>query len=267
MKDSTKKLLFAIVYVIFAVNIQRIFGPLITALIANGFARSMIAEAIFAAFAIAGAILFHKMNEVKITTNGFGEGVKAGLPIILLYAFILFFELFVNMGKYTASIFEVVMYIIDMLLVGVTEEVLFRVVVQNLALEVTGEVTVSAVRKGIFLSGAVFGLVHLFNIFKGVSLMSAIDQAVMAIAMGAVTGAIYFRSKNNLLIVILIHAFVDFTSLLGSGALNGASTTDSINQVGGVGAQRIIAFALYMGLALYLMRKSVLERAIEERKK
>lgn len=70
----------------------------------------------------------------------------------------------------------------------------------------------------IILSGVLFGAVHLTNISQGVTVTSAMIQAINAAFLGVIFGAVYARS-GNIWLVMTFHALVDFASLMGSGIL------------------------------------------------
>lgn len=259
-----KNLLLVAIYIILSTALMKFFSHLIPGS-ANEFVSELISEVIFTAFAIIGVVLFQKTALLKPTMKGFGEGIKAGI-LLLVLAGISALTFFVrDGGVITATGGEVVLFLIQMLLIGVSEEVLFRALLQNTALEVTGDDTVAKARMGIVLGAVVFGLGHLGNITSGVSVGSAFTQAIMAIPLGAVLGAIYFR--GNLLSAILIHAVFDGCNFLSSGVLSGGSASGAIDTVGNKSVRdSIIAVAFYVVVFLIMTRKSKMEKAIEARK-
>lgn len=56
------------------------------------------------------------------------------------------------------------------------------------------------------------------NISQGVTVTSAMIQAINAAFLGVIFGAVYARS-GNIWLVMTFHALVDFASLMGSGIL------------------------------------------------
>lgn len=266
MNTTKKKLLFAVGYIFIALELLRIFGRFIQPAFPDAFAGGLAYQVLFTALAAVGAVLFGKAKAMKPQLAGFGAGVKTGLAIVVVYGLILAATLITDRKTFTASGVQIGMFCTQMLLVGVSEELMFRGLLQNLALDCTGEDTAAAARKGILLSGAFFGLLHLSNILAGVTVMGAAVQAVMAVPMGVILGIIYFRGKNNLLVPILIHGLVDTTTLMSSGGLSGVSTGDVISGLGTGIAQRALGFVMYTALALFLMRKTVMEKAIESRR-
>ena len=99
-----------------------------------------------------------------------------------------------------------------------------------------------------------FGLVHFLNIIKGAALNDTIFQCISAIGIGVMFGAIYLRTGNIVLCMIL-HALHDILALMVVGATdsNGVilemSTFDAITSV--------IVGVVGIALGTYLIRKSV----------
>ena len=94
--------------------------------------------------------------------------------------------------------------------------------------------TFSKTKRGILwaviLSGVLFGAVHLTNISQGVTVTSAMIQAINAAFLGVIFGAVYARS-GNIWLVMTFHALVDFASLMGSGIFGTGTTVEQINQM------------------------------------
>lgn len=267
MNDPKKKLVFNAIYIALVLLVIKLAQTFIMPLFANPFVGSLVIQILFAVLAVGGAVLFGKTDGMKLQAKGFGAGMRAGLAFLIVYPFILVGSLVTKRAVVTEPVGNIVLFVLKMLLIGVAEEGIFRAVLQNVALEVTGEDTASSARKGILLAGLVFGLVHLTNMFTGVSVAGTVAQAVMAIPLGFVLGAIYFRSCNNILPVLLIHALVDGVSFVTSGALSGTSLNDAITDVstGGGPVSKAASFLGFLALALFLMRKKPMEKAIAAR--
>lgn len=264
MKEPKKKLLFTAAYIALVLVIIKLAQTFLLPLFANSFLGSLVIQILFAVLAVAGAVLFGKTEGMKLKGKGFGEGMLAGLAFLIIYPILMVASLVSKRTMVTEPVGNIVLFVLKMLLIGVAEEGIFRGVLQNVALEVTGEDTAAAARKGILLAGLVFGLVHLTNMLTGVSVVGTVMQALMAIPMGIVLGAIYFRGCNNILPVILIHALVDGVSFVSSGALSGTTLNDAISDVSTSGGPmaKAATFLVYLALALFLMRKSKMEKAI-----
>lgn len=264
MKNPKKSLLLAALYVLASMTVLRLFMRFMPD-IPNAFVERIVITGFSTVLSIIGVVMFKRTAELKPKMKGLGKAFIAGFLLIALNGGYAIRYLIANSEPITAAPWEIVLFILHMLLIGISEETLYRAVLQNAALDVTGIDTPAAARKGILLGAVVFGLIHLGNIFSGVSLGSVVHQAVMAMPMGAILGAIYFRG-NNLLAVVLIHAIVDGSSYIMSDVLSGASTGAAAEEIGGKGALGIVSFALFAGIALFLLRKKPMEKAIEARK-
>ena len=263
-----KKLLLTAVYVALVLVVIKLAQSFVMPMFANPFVGSLVVQILFSVLAVVGAILFGQTYGIQLRVKGFREGMQAGLLFLIAFPIILAGSLAFKRAVVTESAGNVVLFVIKMLLIGVAEEILFRAVLQNTALEVTGEDSVADARKGILLAGLIFGLVHLTNMFTGVTVMGAVIQALLAIPAGVVLGIIYFRSCRNILPVILIHALLDGVSFVTSGALNGTTLNDAISNESTIGGPigKAGTFLFYAALALLLMRKSKMEKVIEARK-
>lgn len=82
----------------------------------------------------------------------------------------------------------------------------------------------------IILSSVIFGAAHIPNVLSGVPLSSALIQALQATLLGVLFAAIYLRS-GNLWICIIIHALVDFGGLMASGIFGNGDMTDMIGSL------------------------------------
>ncbi len=103
---------------------------------------------------------------------------------------------------------------IGCILVGICEEFLCRGWLLNEFLERFGD-TKKGIWYSIIISGIIFGLMHIGNIFTvGQSVISTISQVVNATGAGIFYGIIYYKTKN-IWSVIILHAFWDFSLFLG----------------------------------------------------
>ena len=119
---------------------------------------------------------------------------------------------------------------------GFGEEIMFRGLgVANYMRKIRSEGQIKVI---FWLSSIVFGLIHLGNIFAGGDPKSVVIQAVYAIGVGMLFGAVYLRT-GNLWPTILGHWSVDFfeltrVDLSGSGGvMTGMGIGDWITIVAG----------------------------------
>ena len=135
------------------------------------------------------------------------------------------------------------------------EELIFRGVILNLFLERFSK-TKRGILWAVILSGVLFGAVHLTNISQGVTVTSAMIQAINGAFLGVIFGAVYARS-GNIWLVMTFHALVDFASLMGSGIFGAGTTVEQINQMS---AANLIAVPVLLIPCIVLLRpKKLLE--------
>ena len=145
--------------------------------------------------------------------------------------------------------FEILAFLTTMLLVGITEEFLFRGVIAELLLKKFG-----GSKKGIWtatlLSGLLFGCAHLINLFAGGGFGVLIQVAVTCF-MGMVLTAIYYRT-GNIRVVVFVHAFIDFASLIVSGFFSGQAGV--ISTIASYSPIQLIGTIPYIIVLLVLLR-------------
>ncbi|SEJ01355.1 hypothetical protein SAMN02910453_1889 [Lachnospiraceae bacterium A10] len=143
------------------------------------------------------------------------------------------------------------LYLVYTLLIGASEEFLFRGIVFDICQDIFGNK-----RKGMYLSliasSVIFGLMHMTNAL-GADLSGVIVQAISAAVLGFLLGAIYYRT-GNIWVVAFLHGLNDFTALIGIALFD---TEDSlVNQISSYGWQQLAGLPIILLIALFLLRKS-----------
>lgn len=256
MNSKIKPLINAVVSVFICSVLYKVTGFGLSALNIKGFLGNFIGELLFAIYGIVALLILKKIDVLKFKLEGFKEGLFAG-GIIFVACFIIMLGVATGLIPVTAKASDITIYILQMLLVGVAEEVLFRGILQNSVMDYIGYDTVGKIRLAIIISGVIFGLVHLSNAtLPGVSFGAAMQQAISVIPVGIIFGAIYYRSKKNIWTVIILHAINDFYTLIASGTLAGASQNEALN----TRTNSVLGTYLVFGLiAIWLMRKKKME--------
>lgn len=152
-------------------------------------------------------------------------------------------------------------YLICMILVGITEEWMYRGIHSELLLRHFG-----ATRKGVWkatiLSGLLFGMAHLSNLL-GAEPVGVLVQCVVASGMGMVFAAVFYRT-GNIWVPVFLHALVDAAALITSGLYDG-KLTEIISEYRPV---QVFAVIPYFIVLVVLFRKKkmaqILERLSEE---
>ncbi len=143
---------------------------------------------------------------------------------------------------------HILLFVLCMAAVGITEELTFRGLIAGILYDKYGA-TPAGVWLSVMVSSLLFGFVHLSNA-AGADLSGVLIQMVGAVALGMCFSALYFRCRN-LWAVAAVHGFMDFCALLSSGVFRVDSMTDII---GSYSAANILAFGVYVVIALVLLR-------------
>jgi membrane protease YdiL (CAAX protease family) len=156
---------------------------------------------------------------------------------------------------------QIVIFVATMAGVGISEEFIFRGTILNLFIDKFGK-TQRGIYASIMSSSVIFGIAHITNVFSGVSLKSAFIQAVGAGVLGALLAAIYVRTRN-IWVVAMLHAFMDFSALIGSGFFGTNSIASEINSYGYI---KLIGCLIYLIPVLFLLRKKKLLEILKNEK-
>lgn len=133
---------------------------------------------------------------------------------------------------------------------GVLEETLFRGVLISVLMRryKDGNILVP-----LFISSAVFGLVHIANIFSGAGVAVTILQLIVSLGVGLALGAIYLLT-GNILITMLIHAAHDVIALSipGNTTESGVMTANSISLTDCLG---VLPQVILGAIAVFIMTR------------
>lgn len=255
MDNKSKALIESIVAVIVCFLLFRLTGVCLAALNIKGFVGNFIAELCFAIYSIIALVVLNRIDVIKFKLEGLKDGLIAGGVIILIFISVLL-ALAVGTISVTASATNIVFYVLQMILIGVAEEVSFRGILQNSVMDYIGYDTVGKIRIGIIISGVIFALIHLTNAASPeISFGAACQQAISVVPLGVLFGVIYYISKKNIWAVIILHAINDFYTFIVSGILSDVSQNEVLNTK----SNSVIGTYLLFGLiAVWLMRRKKL---------
>lgn len=138
------------------------------------------------------------------------------------------------------------------LFIGIAEEFLCRGWLLNEFLERFGK-TKKGIWYSIIVSGLIFGLIHISNIFvMGQAVSATLTQVFSAAATGIVFGVIYYKTKN-IWSVIILHGFWDF-SIFTMELIPVTEATETINtfSVFGIVMTLIIAAVELLNIIPYV---------------
>jgi len=112
----------------------------------------------------------------------------------------------------TEPTYTIYLFIIECISIGFFEEVVFRGIILIFLLQ-----RFSSTKKGIYkamiLSSALFGLIHLVNIFSGANIGNTILQIGYSFLMGMMWAVVYLKTRN-IWYSVLLHATYNFFGLV-----------------------------------------------------
>lgn len=171
----------------------------------------VLSEAVLASLVLIVMLLFKNSYVFTQPHEKFSKGLFYGLFYII--GSIIFVLMFGVMAPFKFNPFVILNLTIGCFLIGVAEEFLCRGWLLNEFLERYGD-SKKGVWFSIIISGIIFGLMHLGNIYTaGQDIPVTISQALSATGTGIFLGLIYYKTKN-IWSVIFLHGFWDFSLLL-----------------------------------------------------
>lgn len=168
--------------------------------------------------------LMELQNTSGFQKEGFFKGLLYGSPFLVIgVGSVLVSNLGVDFSELQhISAVHSLLFTVNMLFVGMNEEIWMRGLILNALIRKYGE-SHKGIWKSLLISALIFGAIHIPNLFF-MNLMTLFVQVVNAAAGGILFGAIYIKSKN-LWAGITIHAIVDWCSLfigncfIGTGSI------------------------------------------------
>jgi len=137
--------------------------------------------------------------------KGFWNSLLLGLPLIIVSLLVLLGSLR-NRGNFL-GLPTVLIYSLNMLIVGIHEELLVRGFVLNAMLK-RWQSSRSGVIGSVVFSSGIFGLLHLTNLASA-SVADTLAQVIYSIFIGVFFASIFVRTRNIYGLAFL-HAFVDW---------------------------------------------------------
>ena len=255
----TSPILFSLGFTLLALLLNAAFSYLNSLLLPQNTWGDILKEVVKILWTVALAVIFG--FGFIFRQKGIRATLRAALPIFLAYGLILVLQLMVvgrdptTQWKSELGIFHGILLLLG---IGIREEVLFRGVITNAIARKYGSTA-----KGLWIttlsSGAMFGAMHLSNVFYGVSFAGALTQAIGCIAGGVLYCAIYLRG-GSIWVVALLHSLEDTPALLEMYFTNVAKNATAA-QVAMMSSYRpdltnVIVFVVQVLLAAFLLRKS-----------
>lgn len=144
---------------------------------------------------------------------------------------------------------RILTFMLNMILVGVAEELVFRGIIAQTLLERYGTAR-AGVWKACLVSGVLFGAAHLSNLL-GSAPFGVLMQCVFAGSLGVLFAAIYFRT-GNLWVLVFLHGAQDAASLLAGGLYG---TENMSTAVSSYDSTMLLSVLVYLIPTFFLLRK------------
>lgn len=234
-----------------------LFGALLGDSGVDGYVLQALQEFIGAVLAFAAVKVSGCGDVLTQRGIGFGKGLLVGgyFLFIGVYSAIVYTATYEG-ERILRPWYLIAVFVICMVLVGITEELLCRGVLAELLLRKYGA-TKQGVWKAVVISGVLFGMAHLTNLI-GVKPVGVLVQCVIAGMMGMAFAAIYFRT-GCIWVTVFLHAFVDICALI-TGGLYSEALAETIS---GYQPLQLIGVIPYVILILVLLRKKKMNQIVE----
>ena len=212
-------------------------------------------EVVFIIWPVALVVIFG--YSFSFRQRGIRATFGAALPVFLFYGVLVISQLggkVSNPATQWKSDLEIFCGILMLIGVGIREEILFRGVITNaIALKYAGST------KGLWITvlsaGAMFGAVHLSNVFTGSSFTGALIQAIGCFGGGVLLCAIYLRG-GSIWVMALLHSLKDTSGFVDMLFINAAESQSVSGIISGYNLTAIPIIAVDLLLAAFLLRKS-----------
>ncbi len=252
-------MLFPLLSILVSLALQSWGSPLSSA---GEYLPQLLAELVILAVMVLLSRLLGMQQIYRFGHQGLGRCLLPALPIFIIYTFAMLEIVILSSGQLLQPPLHIVWFVLCMLAVGLTEELIFRGLIARMIYERYCHSAVG-VWLSVLLSSLLFGSVHIINAIDGqAALGSVLIQMVGATALGMCLAAIYLRTKS-LWTVALLHGYMDFCALLPSGLYTAATMRDSI---GSYSAANLLSVLLYGALALFLLRPSQIKHLIRSQR-
>ncbi|MGL5675810.1 MAG: lysostaphin resistance A-like protein [Cellulosilyticaceae bacterium] len=192
-----------------------------------------------------------------LAKKGFGKGLVYGIPFIIIG---ILAAVIGNMGinfsqLQPISLAGMTLFTVNMIFVGVNEELSMRSLILNNLIHKYGE-SRKSIYKAILISSIIFGAIHLVNIFF-MSPVTVLVQTINAASAGVLFAAIYICSKN-IWAGIVIHALVDWLALFIGQCFVGGESVLSVSMTIPQGIMMIILGSLPpLVIAIIMINKKI----------
>lgn len=207
--------------------------------------RSSIRQGLLAIFALFLLTVSRQMNIFSRKTVGLRKGLVTSIFLLVVSAGTIIYEMVGADGFQDKG--TIVYSTLYFLLVGMTEELIFRGITADLILRRNPD----KVKASVFMSGLIFSLYHAVN-FLSADARGVLFQMLGTFLLGMLLTAIYYRT-GSIWLVIVLHALNDIAAAFPVTILR---STDKIGDIiSGYGWIDILMLLPYLLVLAVLLRK------------
>ena len=223
------------------------------------------------------ALVFHVTGSMKrFTVKSFFMSLVSGLAFVIYSVAGVATCLYLgpDEGEVYKGAVEIIFYILFVLAIGFSEELLFRGAIPDIVrgCEI-GDVDAPDYKKrnrlAAIVSSFLFGFIHITNLLNGQGVVDTTCQIMYAACIGFVFYAIYNKQKN-LYGVAFIHALVDLFGIWWDAMFVGHSVgdthadSDATNILGNL---VLCAILMFIALIIYLPKRKILRKIFKKKDK
>lgn len=216
----------------------------------DGYLFGSVQEAVGLAVALLLLARTGRLDLLRRRGCGFLNGLLVGMYPLFFIGYTFFGTLaFGRPDTPLLPLPRILTFLLNMILVGVAEELVFRGIIAQTLLERYGTAR-AGVWKACLVSGALFGAAHLSNLL-GSAPFGVLMQCVFAGSLGVLFAAIYFRT-GNLWVLVFLHGAQDAASLLAGGLYG---TENMSTAVSSYDSTMLLSVLVYLIPTFFLLRK------------
>lgn len=194
------------------------------------------------------------LREIRWEQDNFMNTLKAGGFVLLLDALLLQYERILMIEEERLPWTEILLFLGFIFLVGLLEETVFRGIIEENLIHSFKSGALGRL-KAAYCTGLLFGLAHIINMSWASSMEAILYQMLQNIVIGIYLSLVYARARN-VIGMIFLHAFYDFTSLMMSGIYGIGSLQEGVQSMD---AGSLWAMLIYLGPIVYLTIRIVLD--------
>lgn len=194
------------------------------------------------------------LREIRWEQDNFMDTLKAGGFVLLLDVLLLQYERILIIEEDRLPWTQILLFLCFVFLVGLLEETIFRGIVEE-NLICSFQNSPFGRLKAAYCTGLLFGLAHIINMSWSSSVEAVLYQMLQNVVIGIYLSLIYARARN-VLGMIFLHAFYDFTSLMMSGIYGIGSFQEGVQSMN---ASSLFVMAIYLGPIVYLTIRIMLD--------